>query len=128
MKSYSGGATFSSDIERYYEKSSGTFVTLDDPRVPEDDNDFEYEYRAITLTIVGTATYSPAKLYGLPEDCHPDESECDFESITDEEGNDWSNSLTPKEYEELVQQLFQETEATTHDNEVDYDDDNSYID
>ena len=46
----------------------------------------------VDFTVVAELSYQPAQLSGPPENCYPDESECDLESlvftsVTDEEGN-----------------------------------------
>jgi hypothetical protein len=87
-------------------------ITEIERRINEEDT-------TITLTVEAIVTIVPANFRGHPDNWTPDESECDIQSITDEEGNDWTNELTSKEYDDLVQRCFQEAESDTQGNELD---------
>ena len=55
----------------------------------------------VECTIQGTCYYEPAILGGPPEDCSPEESECDLESIKVDHAEDLLNAEEVKDPELL---------------------------
>lgn len=103
MSGYSGNASFDFEIERYKDKESGELLLLD--LVPDQEDDFEYEYQVLTLKVEGRAYYSPGRTSGPPEDCYPDEGDTEIEKVTGPDGQDWQDQLTDREVDMILGQI-----------------------
>ncbi len=62
----------------------------------------------IELTISGSAYFRSGKLSGPPEDCYPDEGDVEMEECKDANGVDWTNLLTDKERERILEKIEEE--------------------
>jgi hypothetical protein len=101
---YSGTVSFEYVIERYLNLKNGTFATEDQVGLDESD----YRYTPIHLIVVGRASFMSGKFSGLPENCFPDESDLELESLrTAAGGCDWRNAITDSE-RKTIMNLIQE--------------------
>lgn len=96
-RSYSGNCFCSVVIDRY--KDSATEILYTESEAEDIDLDEKFQLEEIELFIEGNAYYEPGRLWGDPEECYPEESEVEIESITDKSGNDWKHKLTNSEIE-----------------------------
>lgn len=62
---------------------------------PSDEGSFQY--LPIDLKVEGSYYFRPGKYSGPPESCYPDESEAEILSLTDSDGQDWTNQISTKE-------------------------------
>lgn len=100
----SGSTSFEYEIERYKDKASDALILERD--LPRDcTEDFEYELVVITLSVKGSASYTPGRYCGPPELCYPDECESELESVVDENGVDWEKRLTCREHENIMETI-----------------------
>ena len=106
---YSGSTSFTYEIERYKDKESGEFI-LEKDLPPDDDEDFEFEYTLILLTIKGSSYYNPGLFSCPPEKSYPDEEDTEIESITDSYGNDWEYKITESERSYILENIQQNCE------------------
>lgn len=100
---YSGSVEFDFEIERLKDCSSGTYHLVDELVVDENDSNFSFEL--INLTVRGSAYFTPGKYYGPPENCYPDEGDADLESALDSNKKDWQDLLTKEEREILIDEI-----------------------
>lgn len=107
MSGYSGRVSFSIEVERYVDKSTGEILLPKNVNFSNEDFDFEYDIETIELEVTGNSYYTPGRYSGLPEDCYPDESETEIESVYDVNGKDWRDNLTSDE-ENMIIELIAE--------------------
>lgn len=50
------------------------------------------------VTITFSASYTPAKTYGPPEDCYPEDSEMEFDKVETDEAWNTSYGVTPEAF------------------------------
>lgn len=78
------------------------------------------ELEEILLTITGKSYYTPAKTYGEPEDCYPEEGETEIISIM--RGKEvWNGELTSDETERVEEEIREEVSSC--DGGIDYEPD-----
>jgi hypothetical protein len=103
-RSYSGTIDFQFDIERWSHPSVNELLTskqMKDNNLHEND----CEIHVIPLFVTGWASFTEGYTSGLPEDCYPDESDSDINSITDDDGNDWFNKLSQSELDDIWKKM-----------------------
>ena len=98
---YNGRASFTFEVDRY-QTLNGKLLTEEEAENLSGD---KVEYKKVELEVTGRSYYNPAKLDGLPEDCYPEESECEIEEVVDSKGNDWYHKLTLRERNDIEQQI-----------------------
>ena len=103
---YSVEPSFSFEIERYKNKTSNEYITLD----KLNGNEELYEYTTINLDIEGKFFFCSGKLSGPPEDCYPSESDTEIISVIDDDGNDWYNLLTENEVNNILMEIERNAE------------------
>lgn len=126
-KGYSGSANFQFEIERYLDKDSKETLFLSD--LPESSgDDFEFEFKIIELQVTGHASFYPGKYSGPPEDCYPDESESEIESVVGPDGKDWYHLLTDSEREAILNLIEDQVVNSSYEDysEREYEDYDSY--
>ena len=109
MSGYSGNTSFDFEIERYKDKS-GELLTSD--KVEDQD---EYDYETICLTVEGRSSYTPGKTFGLPENCYPDDGEIEILSVTGPDNKDWEDKLTEKEREDVLNAIDEKVRECDYD-------------
>lgn len=116
MRGYSGSTDFDFEIERYVNKKTGqkTAYLLD----PEDP---EYEYETFTLKVEGSAYFTPGRLSGPPENCYPDEGDCEIIACVGPDGKDWESQLTHSERDAILDQIQEEVSSDEGPDPDDYD-------
>ena len=101
---YSGTVNFEYVIERFLNLKNGT-LALEDQIGLDDEN---FQYHPIQLNVVGRASFMSGRISGPPEDCFPDESDLEIESIRAVKGGwDWSKAITDGERKSIMD-LIQE--------------------
>jgi hypothetical protein len=100
---YSGNSIFNYIVERYKNNAGESFKDSDIDYSKYSDEEFDsiFKLTKIDLTVEGSSYFKPGQFYGSPENCHPDDGELEIISITDCDGNDWKDKLTPLEKEEI---------------------------
>lgn len=119
-RTYSGNYDFQFDVERWSHPSTPKLLTADDLKLQKLDEN-ECSVIVIPLQINGWVSFTEGYTSGLPENCYPDESESDIESVTDENGEDWINKITPNEMDQLWKKLDDMFDRHNY-NSSDYDD------
>lgn len=122
MGGYSGETSFDFEIERYKDKESGRYLTHS--AVPDEGDDFEYEYTLLNLKIEGRAYFSPGRRYGPPESCYPDEGETEITAVIGPDGKDWEDQLTKVERVSILDTI----QDNVSNDCPDYDDTDDYYD
>jgi hypothetical protein len=121
---YSGPASFSIEIERFIDKETGELLTEEELPDVDSGEEFEYEHTFIELYVKGHAYYRPGVYCRRPEDCYPDESDLEIESITDEYDNDYLPILTKSELasveEKILDYVRDSNKYEVYDNYGDY--------
>jgi len=113
-KGYSGNADFEFEIERYKDKETGALYLESD--LPDfDDKEFEFEYVLISLSVSGNSYFTPGKYHGAWEDSYPDEGDTEIESVTDENGKDWSQLLTEYETNAILERIAEFAQDSSYD-------------
>jgi hypothetical protein len=120
MKSYSGTASFEFEVERYKSIATGELVTADD--YPNDAEESDYEYQLIKLNVEGSSYFAPGRMYGLPENCYPDEGETEITSVIGPDGKDWSDKLSNSENDLFLEMIAEQANEGCEPDEPDYDD------
>jgi hypothetical protein len=101
---YGGNCCCSVIIDRYKDLDTGKLYT--EREIEEFDLDKKFEYQEVELDVEGNAYYIPGCLDRAPEDCYPDDSNLEIESVTDEDGNDWEPKLTKDEIEMIEDKII----------------------
>jgi len=121
--SYSGSIDFDFEIERYKNLKTGEYLLYKDVPSEDIDNEELYDYQVITLKVSGNGHHYPGKYHGPWEDSFPDDTECEIESVTDSQNNDWSAKLTEPESSYLKEVLIEKIQDDSdHFDEPDYND------
>jgi hypothetical protein len=126
-RSYSGTIDFQFDIERWSHPSVNELLTskqMKDNNLHEND----CEIHVIPLYVTGWVSFTEGFTSGLPENCYPDESDSDIDSITDDDGNDWINKLSSTEMSEVWKKLEEKASNIEMGDSYDYDDYSGYDD
>lgn len=97
--SWSGSGSFTYSIERFLDNQTGNYLT--EPELPENFDEERYEYTSVELTVTGSGYYTPARLYGPPEDCYPSDGELEIESIIGPDDKEWSLLITELEKDSI---------------------------
>lgn len=116
---YSGDAKFKFGVVRYRDKETGELFAEEFLENLEDD--FEYEYVSIVLSVEGHSCYYPARYGKYPEDFDPADEHTEIESVTDINGNNWYNQLTQNEKYSIIERIA-ETVKDSSDDYYDYSD------
>ena len=97
-------------------------ITLEEIYAEVDLGEGDYEELSLQLEISADMTYEPAKLDGPPEDCYPENSECDITELKilsafDCEGNEIKltkdnlkaigDAISPRDFEEDLWDEFE---------------------
>jgi len=102
---YSGNASFKYEIERYKDKENN--LLLKEEELPDcDDQEFEFEYTLVMLTVTGNSYFRPGKYDGPWENSYPDEGETEIEEVVDKNGKDWFPLLSRREEEEIKEKII----------------------
>lgn len=108
-------------VERWKHPAHAELITKQqmlDHKYEESDT----EIQVINLCVEAHTSFTPGYLSGLPEDCYPDESSSDIDSITDENGEDWIKNLSTSEMDEIWKMIDDDFDRHSYDNEYcDYD-------
>ena len=101
---------FTFDVERWAKSENGPFYTYFEfedlcENLTEQEAE-EYSEYTISLDVEATGHYVPAKTWGLPEDCYPEDSDAEITSVKDSLGNDWSDKLTDSENKSLMSEVW----------------------
>ena len=126
-RSYSGTIDFQFDIERWSHPSVNELLTskqMKDNNLHEND----CEIHVIPLYVTGWVSFTEGFTSGLPEDCYPDESDSDINSITDDDGNDWFNKLSQSELDDIWKKLDNLSDRIEMNDSRDYEDYEDYSD
>ncbi len=123
MAGYSGDCSFTYTIERFRDTDTNQYIDHCDV----EDDDFGYSLEMIDLKVSGSAYYRPGKYSAAPEDCYPDESDVEVDSVIGPDNQDWYCLLSQKEIEDIETQIVDMVSSgdTLYDN---YDYDNDYCD
>ena len=121
---YGGKTTFSFEIDRFFDPITNSFLTEDEAESCEN----ECFHQSIELDITGNAYYEPARLSGPPEDCYPEDSNIEIESVQDSNGKSWINNLTPYEISCIEEALMDYAQDDGDYDYHSYDDDCYYDD
>ena len=107
---WGGSVSFEFEIERYQDKESGELYT--DAEVEEIGGDIDSKYECVTieLSVEGEAHYTPGYTSGLPENCFPDDSDSDIESVIGPDKKDWYAKLTTSEVKCITDKLIEEAQ------------------
>jgi len=112
MKSYKGTTCFEYELERYQNKKTGTYLTLDEVKSMARGNEEEwidenFRYVTVTVNVEGRSYFTPGYLSGPPEDCYPDEGETEITSVTlyGKEKEDWEDKLTSSERDYIMDMI-----------------------
>ena len=108
---YYGSASFNFWVERFVDNATGGYFHCDGPIAETDEA--RYKYTTVTLKIKGNAHYRSGKFYGLPEDCYPDDSDCEVEHVLGPDDMDWSDLISAQE-QELIRDKIR-TECASDD-------------
>jgi hypothetical protein len=100
MSGYSGETEFDFEIERYRDNQTDQLLVE-----PLNDDEVRFTYNVITLTVEGRSYFQPGRTYGLPENCYPDEGDTEITSVIGSDGNDWSDKLTEREKDSLIEMI-----------------------
>jgi hypothetical protein len=92
MKSKKYHVNFNFTIDRFINLETKEMVN----QVSSDDES-NFQYLPIDLSVEGSYYFRPGKYSGPPEHCYPDESEAEILSLTDSDGQDWTNQISTKE-------------------------------
>jgi len=102
-KSYSGSCEFEFKIERYIQKNSNENNISKKYFIENElEPDIDYDIEIISLNISGNGYYYPGVYHAEPENCYPDESDLEIDSVTDSDGNDWYYLLTATEIDSIT--------------------------
>ena len=115
---WGGSVEFDYEIERYEHKETGEILTEDEKCEAAGDDDSMYESITISLTVEGSAHYTPGYTSGLPENCYPDDSDCEIEKVTGPDKKDWYDKLTQREIDRIMEELITKAQDSAAD---DYD-------
>ncbi len=110
MNGYAGNTSFDFEIERYKNKETGTFHSIDEveKQYPIFDLiDVTHEYIVINLEVEGRSYYERGRSHGLPEDCYPDEGDTEIMSVIGPDGKDWTDKLTASEELSIIDMIQQ---------------------
>ena len=120
-RSYSGKIDFQFDIERWSHPSITDLFTSNQMK----DNNLhenECEIHVIPLYVTGWVSFTEGFTSGLPENCYPDESDSDIDSITDDDGNDWFNKLSQSELNDIWKKIGDMSDRIEMNDSRDYED------
>lgn len=112
---YSGNACFEYEVERYQDKNTKTYLTLDDveglARNHEEEwIDENFSYVCLTLDVEGNSYFQSGRFNCSNDDAYPDEGDTEITSITlygKEE--DWEDKITSSEREYIVDRIAEES-------------------
>jgi hypothetical protein len=121
---YSGSTIFEYKIERFRNKRTGELLTKDDLK-SYGNNIFEFDPVTFYVNVDGNAYYHPGRYRSFPEDCEPDESNVEIESVMDENGKDWEPFLTKSERKYILESII---DRVSSNDDYDPDDYNDYVD
>jgi hypothetical protein len=111
-----GGSTFFEfEVKRYKDRDSGKLYTKDQISRIDGGEDSEFEYVTIMLDVEGSAYYIPGYTSGAFEDCYPDDSDSEIESVIGPDKEDWYNKLTSKELNSITSKLIEQVKKNQND-------------
>lgn len=95
---------------------------------PQDREKIEESYQEeyITLNVKGSGHYTPSRTHGDPNDCYPEEFDCELDSAEDSNQYDWLDDLTDSEYKEMLSELADKIYRGDRDCPNDYEPYNKY--
>jgi hypothetical protein len=114
---WGGSVEFDYEIERYEHKETGDILTEDEKCEAAGDDDSMYEPVTISLTVEGSAYYTPGYTSGLPENCYDSDSDSEIESVIGPGKEDWYNKLSSKELEDITDKLIEQVQDNKNDYE-----------
>lgn len=127
MARFSGSSTFTFEVERYVDKFGNVYTEAEYDKLDGEDVNCACDYLTIKLSVTGSASHTPGRLYGPPEDCYPDDSESWIEGVKHPDGSDWSDKITESEKDAIYECLFDSIESDRDDGrDYDRDDYNDY--
>jgi len=126
---YNGKAYFDYEIERYKDKKTSAYLTIDEVEDLAHNQDYDwveenYEYVTLSLDIEGTSYFTQGKYYGPSEDCYPDEGETEITSILYGK-EDWDDKITKHERDYIIDMIAEHAQED-YDGDPDVDEDRDY--
>ena len=104
MKSKDYHVTFNFTIDRFLNLETKELVN----QVSSEENEDDFQYLPINLNVEGRYSFRPGRYSGPPEYCYPDESEAEILSLTDPDGQDWTNQISEEEQSIIIDSIAEQ--------------------